>query len=429
MRVLILDLTHGGEVLAESYADKGDSVTAVDVYRNCPPQARERMASAGIRIMETAPSEEFDLAVSPIHCPDRFLQGATVGRRITHHQAVGELAHFDYPVIEVTGAVAKTSSCHILAHILRSKGKKVLLLTSSGLMSLGEEVEVLEEKVSIAPASILRLSRMKGDWDFGVFECSLGGTGLADIGIVTNTSEEYAIAAGTRSSTEGKVQMVRSAKRKIVIASEDEEILEEEIPEGVDLTTFGQDGYVQVTVREGLELGKEAPAVLRVNDRNIPMFLSGRYLAPAYSTGLNAAAALAFAAGVDPKEIARSLSSFKGVPGRGEVEIRDGKAVIRERNPGVTARSINWNLRILEEYYRVDDLALAVDPVNAKVCEKLDLNDIARTIGQRPCVKAAYLIDRGSGREIPEPFVRLSSAEEIPGNHPVVLMCTKEGYL
>jgi coenzyme F430 synthetase len=429
MRVLILDLTHGGEVLAETYLEKGDDVTAVDVYRNCPPGAKERMTSAGIRVLETTPTEEFDVAVSPIHCPDRFLQGATVGRRITHHQAVGELARFDYPVIEVTGAVAKTSSCHILAHILRSEGKKVLLLTSSGLISMGKDVDVLEEKVSIAPASILRLSRMKGDWDFGVFECSLGGTGLADIGIVTNTTEEYAIAAGTRSSTDGKLQMVRSARQNIVIASEDEGILEGEVPDGVDLTTFGQGGEVQVTVLEDLVLGEEAPAVLRVNDRNTPLMLSGRYLAPAYSTGLNAAAALAVAAGVDPHDIARSLSSFRGVPGRGEVEINEGKAIIRERNPGVTARSIDWNLRILEEYYRVRDLALAVDPVNAKVCEKLDLNDIARTITQRTCVKAAYLIDPGCRKALPEPFVRVSSVEEIPSAHAVLLMCTKEGYV
>ncbi len=70
-----------------------------------------------------------------------------------------------------------------------------------------------------------------------------------------------------------------------------------------------------------------------------------------------------------------------------------------------------------------------VDPVNAKVCEKLDLNDIARTITQRACVKAAYLIDRGSGKAIPEPFVRISSVEDISASHAVLLMCTKEGYL
>ncbi len=216
----------------------------------------------------------------------------------------------------------KTSSCHILAHILRSKGKKVLLLTSSGLVSMGKEVEVLEEKVSIAPASILRLSRMKGDWDYGVFECSLGGTGLADIGMVTNAREEYAIAAGTRSSTDGKVQMVRSAKQNLVIASEDEGILEGDVPSGggPDDLRPGRgrpgDGPERPGAWEGGAGGAADQGPQHSLDALREVSCSG------YSTGLNAAAALAFAAGVNPIDIARSLSSFRGVPGRGEVEIR-----------------------------------------------------------------------------------------------------------
>ena len=106
------------------------------------------------------------------------------------------------------------------------------MLTSSGLISIGKHVEVLEQRASIAPATILRLSKMKGNWDYGIFECSLGGTGLADIGIVTNMHEEYRIAGGTRSSTAGKMQMVRSTKHKIVIANEDEPIVEVRCPKG-----------------------------------------------------------------------------------------------------------------------------------------------------------------------------------------------------
>jgi UDP-N-acetylmuramyl pentapeptide synthase len=159
------------------------------------------------------------------------------------------------------------------------------------------------------------------------------------------------------------------------------------------------------------------------------MMLSGRYLAPAYSTGLNAAAALAYAAGVEPEDIARSLSSFRGVPGRGEVEKQDGKIVIRERNPGVTARSIDWNLKILEEYYQVDDMALVVDPLNAKVCEKLDVDDIAKKAKQRTSVKGAYLVDHGHGKPLPEPFVGISTLQDISSSYAVLLLCTKEGYL
>jgi UDP-N-acetylmuramoylalanine-D-glutamate ligase len=429
VRVLILDLTHGGEVLAESYAEKGDEVTAVDVYHNCLPSTRARLLSNGIRVLDSTPHEGFDLAVSPIHCPDRFLEGAEFERRLTHHQAVGELAHFSYPVVEVTGAVAKTSSCHILAHILRSQGMKILVLTSSGLLSVGKTVEVIEEKASIAPATILRLSKMKGDWDFGIFECSLGGTGLADIGVVTNMHEEYQIAGGTRSSNEGKMQMVRSARHKIVIAAEDEAIVGDEIADSTELTTFGNGGDVQVTILKDLRLGEAAPSILRVNQHNIPFSLSGRFIAPSYSRGLSAAAALAHAAGMGADDIAKALSSFEGVPGRGEVTKRDDGIVIRERNPGVTARSIDWNLGTLEEYYHADDVALVVDPLNVKVCEKLDIDDIAAVVRQRKSVKAAYVVDRGLQKELPAPLIRISKPEDILRSHAVTLWCTKEGYL
>jgi coenzyme F430 synthetase len=428
VKVLLLDLTHGGVVLAESYAESGNEVTAVDIYHNCPAKARSNLEQMKVKVVDHTPQERFDLAVSPIHCPDHFLQGAMFERRLTHHQAVGELAHFNYPIIEVTGAVAKTSSCHILAHILRSKGKKVLLLTSRGLCTIGKEVEVLEEKASITPATILRISKLKGDWDYGIFECSLGGTGLADIGIVTNMREEYPIAAGTRSSVAGKMQMVRSSKHKIVIASEDLEVLKDNIPAEAEVTTFGNLGQVEVTVQRHLELGDKAPSVLRVHETNIPMMLSGNYLTPSYSTGLCAAAALAIAAGLRPEDIAQALSSFPGVPGRGEVKREDGKIIVINRNPGVAARSIDWNIRILEDSYGVDNMALIVDPIDAKVCEKLDLNEIADVAKRHPTVRAAYIYDREDGKVRPGPFIKISKPEEALVDNRVILWCTKEGY-
>jgi UDP-N-acetylmuramyl pentapeptide synthase len=428
VKVLILDLTHGGGVLAETYAENGHEVTAIDIYRNCPPGIRSRLSSLKVRVLEETPDETFDLAVSPVHCPDLFFRGASYERRLTHHQAVGELARFGYPIIEVTGAVAKTSSCHILAHILHSMGKRVLLLTSRGLVSMGDTIEILEEKASIAPATILRLSKMKGEWDYGIFECSLGGTGLADIGTVTNLSGEYPIAAGTRSSNAGKMQMIRSAKHRIVIAAEDKPIIEGEMPREAEVTTFGAGGDVRVNIEGGLRIGERTPAILTVNGHDLHFTLSSKFLAPSYLTGLNAAAALAFAAGAEPKFIAEALSSFEGVPGRGEVH-KEGEAdVIRERNPGVSARSIEWNIRMLEEYYGVKELSLVVDPVTVKVCEKMDLDEIADVVSRSHCLTAAYVIDRGTSKDIPGTMIRVMDKNEIPRSQGVMLWCIKEGY-
>ena len=40
-KVLVLDLTHGGEVLALEYASRGASVTAVDIYHTAPAEKSE----------------------------------------------------------------------------------------------------------------------------------------------------------------------------------------------------------------------------------------------------------------------------------------------------------------------------------------------------------------------------------------------------
>ena len=73
-KVLVLDLTHGGEVLAQVFASRGDSVTAVDIYGTASAEKKDGLTRAGIRVLIKAPPENFDLGVVPIHCPDRSSQ-------------------------------------------------------------------------------------------------------------------------------------------------------------------------------------------------------------------------------------------------------------------------------------------------------------------------------------------------------------------
>ncbi len=127
---------------------------------------------------EVPPPETFDLGIVPVHCPDRYIGEAKLQRRITAHEAVGELARFDIPVVEFTGVRGKTSACHVLAHILANAGKEVLLLTSRGLCTMNAQGRtVLKDRISIAPPTVLALSASRPPADIGVFEVSLGGTG------------------------------------------------------------------------------------------------------------------------------------------------------------------------------------------------------------------------------------------------------------
>ncbi len=428
-KVLVLDLTHGGEVLAQEFASMGDSVTAVDIYHTASTERKEALTAEGVRVLDEAPAESFDLGVVPVHCPDRLMGRAKLTRRITAHQAVGELASFDIPVIEVTGVRGKTSACHVLAHVLAQDGREVLLHTSRGLYAVNKsEGRVLKDKVSIAPPSILSLAREHPPADVGIFEVSLGGTGLADVSVITGLDDDYPIAAGTRRAFDGKVQMARTAK--VLVCPEKERALwTPNVPEGSKVITFGPGGDLDISLPESLKLGKGAPMMVRWQQRELTVRLPGTFLAPSYATAFASALAAAGAMGMDMERAVSTLSSFKGVPGRGDVAREGGKFLIRERNPGVSAGSIDWNIGVLEQYYGQEDIGIALDPVNVKVCEKLDISEVHNVLSHHPSVKGQYIINMpGLGREA-SGYLRIDGPMDVRGKHHVLMHCIKEGYL
>jgi len=423
MRVLVLDLTHGGEVLARAYARRGDDVTAVDVYGTSTAELRDGLNALGVQVLRSSPPEPFDLGVAPIHCPDRHYGEARCAERITHHRAVGRLASFSHPVVEVTGAHGKTSACQLIARMLADQGKRVLLLTSGGLdMVDAEGVQTLRERVSIAPPTLLYVAQERYDADIGVLEVSLGGTG-ADVSVITTIGDDYAIAGGTRRAFDGKVQMVRSARGTVVFPEEERQLWEPHVPSGRSVT-FGPGGDVQIDV-EGLSLGRPARMRLRAGDEAATAELRGDYLVPAYRTVFGAAAAAAFSLGTSAEAIARTLSSFNGARGRGEVSVEEGRILVRDRNPGVSAASIEWELQCLDTY-DCRDVGVAIEPVSIKVCEKLDLAAVRSAIEKHAAVTGLYLMPPGGERD---GFVAVDSIDEVRERHQVTLWCTKEGYL
>jgi len=132
---------------------------------------------------------------------------------------------------------------------------------------------------------------------------------------------------------------------------------------------------------------------------------------------------------MDMERAVASLSQFKGVPGRGDVAREGGRFLIRERNPGVSAASIDWNISVLERSYGQQDIGIALDPVSVKVCEKLDISDVHEVLSRHPSVKGQYIINMpGLGREA-NGFLRIDGPGEVRGKHDVLMHCIKEGYL
>jgi|ADurb_Met_02_Slu_FD_contig_71_551709_length_3749_multi_6_in_0_out_0_2 hypothetical protein len=427
-KVLVLDLTHGGEVLALEYASRGASVTAVDIYHTAPAEKKASLAAKGVRVLDDSPGEHFDLGVVPVHCPDRFIGPADLGRRITAHQAVGELASFDFPVIELTGVRGKTSACHVLGHMLASSGKRTLMHTSRGRHYFDGEWRALADKVSIAPPSVLSISRDHPPCDVGVFEVSLGGTGLADVSVITGLDDDYPIAAGTRRAFHGKLQMAQTAK-VLVCPEKERDLWGPHVPEGARTITFGPGGDLDVSLPDKLVLGKGALLTVMWKGRVSSVQLPGTFLAPSYATALLAGLAAAGAMGLDMEQAVSSLSTFKGVPGRGDVAREGGAFLIRERNPGVSAGSIDWNITVLERNYGQEDIGVALDPVNLKVCEKLVIEDVHKVLSKHPSIKGQYIINMPGLDRQAAGFLRIEGPMDVRKKHKVLVHCIKEGYL
>src|SRR3990172_10063636 len=160
-RVAVLDLTHGGAIIARKLKKITGSVTAIDVYGKVVPGLLDELDSEGIRISrEPLNVSGFDIIVAPVHLDTGYPMIADAAANnipvISHHQAVGQiLSGYDLnnrTIIELTGTKAKTSTAVLLADIL-SRKKKVISHTSRGLEDWSTGA-MIKNGLSITPASI-----------------------------------------------------------------------------------------------------------------------------------------------------------------------------------------------------------------------------------------------------------------------------------
>ncbi|MDI9643695.1 MAG: hypothetical protein QFX35_00565 [Candidatus Verstraetearchaeota archaeon] len=228
MKVLVVDATHGGITLSEAFLERGEEVTCVDVHRTLTREQLERH-SKKFRVERSMPDpSDFDLIVRPVHYPLHEFLGMEK-RTITHHQAVRMLVErrINFPVVEITGSFGKTTAA-LCAISLLGEDRTILSLTSRGTtFTEAGKTKILETGVSAAPANIIRaLNHAPGKPDLAIFELSLGGTGLADLGIIKNVYDDYPIAKGTSSALKAKLSMVNDRKgSSTVLVNYDDEKL------------------------------------------------------------------------------------------------------------------------------------------------------------------------------------------------------------
>ena len=403
MKALVFDIIHGGDYIAEELLKRGYDTYCVDVYRYAKQEIKDRVVKMGAHLSEEAPAGDYSILLAPSHCPvNMFLRDdVNIERRITFHEAVGEFIDDDRFRIEVTGVKGKTSLCYMLAHILDRAGKRVFLHTSRGQGPYRNGEHHIERLMSIAPTSLLTLP--KGDYDVMVTEVSLGGSGKANIAVITNLLEDYGIAKNTDKASTSKATILTD-NINIVESSECDFWREF----GKDVIGYGGMVRVNGTPR----LGEPLELTIDYDGEHDVRFGDG-FLGLEYIHAIDAALTICEQMHIPKDVMIDALTSFRGIPGRGEISKNDDMWIVTERNPGISHISIDSTLSTLKRMDALDGLTVILDPANRRVCDKLDIDQIRE------------VIDRYDVRLI---LLKDDRSIVIPNGTKIVLRLIKEGF-
>jgi UDP-N-acetylmuramyl pentapeptide synthase len=364
--VAVLDTIHGAREICKKLREIGAAAIAINIYHNTPtPDV----------------IDSFDVVITPVHAHTALVARAqALGIPVlTHHQAVGQLVRqsevlHDALVFEVTGVKGKTSTAALLSNAYADR--KLLTLTSLGLEVSENGKYVAKKRLSITPASILTAIDLTKEFNFDpevyIFEVSLGGTGLADINIITTLLPEYDIAQHKKTSTSAKLEMTTNAKaNSCLIAPIKAAPL---IKQSSCLNTFG-DGRANVRY----ENTRSNEATIAYSDLEhmggsltsgeIHFTLSGYFDFKSYKNVLLCFAAAALSANLSPETISSQLSHFKGVLGRMSAATFNGRFLIDNSNSGLDERSIKQAIQYGLTFKKAGHKIILIFGMEANVCE------------------------------------------------------------
>jgi len=364
--VAVLDTIHGAREICKKLREIGAAAVAINIYHNTPtPDV----------------IDSFDVVITPVHAHTALVARAEALDIpvLTHHQAVGQLVRqtevlHDALVFEVTGVKGKTTTAALLSNAYADR--KLLTLTSLGLEVSENGRYIAKKRLSITPASILTAIDLAKEFNFDpevyIFEVSLGGTGLADINIITTLLPEYEIAQHTKTSTLAKLQMITNAKASsCLIAPIKAAPL---IKQNCCLNTFG-DGSVNVRY----ESTRSNEATIAYSDLErmdgslawgeTHFALSGYFDFKSYENSLLSFTAAALSANLSPETISSQLSHLKGVLGRMAAATLNGRFLIDNSNSGLDELSIKQAIHYGLTFKKAGHKVVLIIGMEANVCE------------------------------------------------------------
>lgn len=442
MNVLVVDMTHGGAVIASQFAKiPGFKVYAWDIYKTLKSDVKTSLIDQNVEIVGTDFLKGIDRelwVIAPVHCDLKsYLNEGTddtngndgtginmdsmkVSRFMTHHEAVEFLMEerINVPVIEVTGVKGKTSTVAMLKEIF--KDLNPLILSSSGVEVLENgESHVLKRNISITPASIVEawelleefLEGYENPFEVGlcIFEVSLGGTGLADVGVLTNLVENYPVAGGTSSAAAAKSQIFRSRRvvcdfesfnsfysnnsknlteTKFMFKTSEElqnEMMNVQNKIQDKTNTFGLKSHANVkatNVHFGFyetRFQVEVHDLKTVNGNllNSSFEVSAFAPAPYHLQNILSVICTALTLETPIDTIKKGLKSFKGIKGRTSIRDHRGVRVIEEINPGLNVEAVKKAVDMLKRISDEGDSTVIFGGKYGITCEEIDEKAVA----------------------------------------------------
>jgi len=376
MNVLIIDMTHGGTVIASEYLNYAHfNVFALDIYNSLSDEKKKALAQKEIKFVEKEFLEHENieddfLIISPIHC------NLNVGKHLTHHEAIEFLMKdkIKVPIIEITGVKGKTSVSWMLKEIFIHNDP--LILSSLGIEIIkNKKVHLLKDDLSITPASIINAWKLGKEFNPGIciFETSLGGTGLANVGVITNIAENYEVASGKKNASLAKAQMFKS---KITVCDFDSF---NEYYSDIDakINTFGLNNKANVyayNIKYGLDktiFNAKTNDLTTENGDLLNIEFEVETFAPAEHHLNNVLCAICASLSLYTpiNQIIEGLKNFRGVKGRTSLRKYKGSTIIEEINPGLNITAVKKSVNIIKD---INNPTLIFGGQYGITCEEID---------------------------------------------------------
>lgn len=444
MKVLIVDMTHGGTTIASEFSKKQNcDVFAWDIYNTLSDENRSWLEAQQIELVDDSFYKNFyneklrgshdnnEIVVAPVHCNLPYMAD------MTHHQAVGYLMKdcIKVPIIEITGVKGKTTTAAMLKEIYHDQNPLILSSLGVEIVKDGKEI-ILKKDISITPASIITAWRLAEEFykefynlekpkkdlissnvGICIFESSLGGTSLADVGAITNIAEDYPIAQGSSNASKAKSQMFES---KMVVCdygsyksiySKYENFQSFLLKQNINTYSIGEKSNVK-SFNIDYDLYKttfqiEVNDLQTVDGRCINTSFEASTFAPAQyhleNTLCSITASLTM--GTSIGSITKGLENFTGLPGRTSLRnVMLAKTspynnmqnkssfhnnnsfsntnkvrVIEEINPGINVTAIKRAVTMIKNY---ENPAIVLGGNYGVTCEEIDEESLIRFLGK-----------------------------------------------